>query len=286
MLDEAIKIKKEIKVLEDRKEKENESLNRILGAINSAKGELSDLEREIKLQQRIAKDAAETAEVYIEKRKEYENIIDKQFEVVKLKTKEVASLETEVDALKEEKNGLSLFVKETKDTAIAEVEAIKTEGTKNKEWIDHVISARQEELDRVVEKTKTEEARLESTIKARDNNIKILEQQADEIAKNKTLKEDLDKEVKGLNGKITDLNTSIETISHETIIVKGAKEVLESNIADLNKEIEDLEKEKAKSNEEYQKSTARIIALADREIALNQKEEYIKERYKEAGLRY
>ncbi len=103
----------------------------------------------------------------------------------------------------------------------------------------------------------------------------------------------LEKEILELTNEKSDLNDAIAGLSVQKTQLTNDNKVKQDILDDLNAKIaeaaaglSDAVTKKAKADADYLASAARLIAAADRDAALDQREAYIKAKFDSAGLPY
>ena len=213
-------------------------------------------------------------------------------ETVKLNV-EKASLESQINTLKEEAKLVSALNKSNNDI---EVDALKS-----------TIQVKQNELTEVLSKIKTESFNLVS-IKSEIATLK------EDLSKSQSYYDELSSKCDAKDGELDNLNEDYIAVSSALILAKQALKDTEisaeahidkkaqliieigdmqneitankNTIANLVNEITDIEAKKAEKEAEYKASESKIFELVRREEALGEREAYAKERFKVAGLEY
>lgn len=149
-----------------------------------------------------------------------------------------------------------------------------------------VIKLRERELESLKQQEVDAIAELNSAIESKNLKIASLDKENREleqkIADNKKVFDEIN-QLKNLSISLTDskinLEKEISTISEQLPALTSQKEEIE-------KAIETLKENKRLSDEEYQIAKKKIFAIADKEREVNEKEEYVKGKFDEAGLTY
>jgi chromosome segregation ATPase len=285
-MDEETKIKKEIFVLRERRTKENKALDDVLAAINNTRLELQDYERQVKFNKDLADRTQKTVDEYIARRKEYELILDTQNEKSKENSTEISKLEVEKEKLATDVAGLVVTYTEKEKIEQARIAKIAKDNAKEESKLQASVIALNDEIEVLRGQIEASEKILQENKQAKQVIAEDIKRLSDEITTKESLTTKLDEDIAGKEAQIANLEkTEADLKAANGLLIKSQGDLNDVSTA-LKGEIKELEAKKATADAEYEAAAPRLFAIAEKEAELKQKEEYIKEKFKEAGVNY
>lgn len=281
----------------DALQKENKRLlnsnAQISDSINSGKLEiesLNDFKKEVELGIQILK--AQNEEMNSLAISVDSELVEKNAKLTEL-NKQIEAAESKYFVVNKEATQLKITKEEehykTMTSYLDEVESKKLEIERLYSRIDELKSnITAIELDRETIKQRSIEAIavLESTINEKNFAIKALDKEnqalEEKIVKNREIFDEINK-LKNLSISLTNSKINLEK---EISDIAEQLPVLTLQKEEIEKEIETLKKDKRLSEEEYQIAKKKVFAIADKEREINEKEEYVRGKFNEAGLTY
>lgn len=281
----------------DALQKENKRLlnsnAQISDSINSGKLEiesLNDFKKEVELGIQILK--AQNEEMNSLAISVDSELVEKNAKLTEL-NKQIEAAESKYFVVNKEATQLKITKEEehykTMTSYLDEVESKKLEIERLYSRIDELKSnITVIELDRETIKQKNIEAItvLESTINEKNFAIKALDKEnqalEEKIVKNREIFDEINK-LKNLSISLTNSKINLEK---EISDIAEQLPVLTLQKEEIEKAIETLKEDKRLSEEEYQIAKKKVFAIADKEREINEKEEYVRGKFNEAGLTY
>jgi cancer susceptibility candidate protein 1 len=268
----------------------NKSLENINASLQGAEGQYVTRTKEIAaMETRLAENESVIAESD-RIRRGNEAIIEAQTAEMKRNSDDVHTLQNNKTVLQADISSLE----ETK-TEREEAERVRvTDLIKNEtEGLRTKIDASNEELVITTKKIAT----LEKQKKELETEVNKLsasrESIASEIVRLKVEKDSITKENDDHSKELKDLQDEIAGLTPQRNALRDAvkdlttkSDALTSSIEDKKQGIKELEEQTAAKIAEYKVEENRLFAIAERELQVNQREDFIKEKYRLAGITY
>lgn len=273
-------------MLEKRRDALTASHSAELNALNETKAQLSDAERDLAgLGRRIETENGLVSE-YTGRREKLEGILHDQTETMRSNTTEIAAQEATVATLKAEK-------------AEFEAEAGVREA-KERARIDALLEGERLELKKVQKTRADEEAELtrirgDYNQTARDYRALVDKETAtkDRIASLETELGAVRDQVNSTRAekvqaeeRVAALQTERESLNNELAALQGQIQAKNDELVALRDEKKRLESEVAALSAQYEVEKTKLFIIAERERKVAAKEDFIKEKYKQAGIEY
>ena len=263
-----------------------DELDAVLHAINSAKGEVQELNaQKTALENKIA-GLDKLLNDYSIRKNDLEKRLDEQNEtlkttsgLIKQKNERIQAIQVSLDTLESE------LAESISGAREREAEAIK-DLTKQKEVLNAELKVLNSDIEAgnlvitnlnvVIKDLKEEKSALSNDITALTAERNELSRQCEVLAG--TLKTE--------QGKVESLKTIIATLTTKQTSVEAEIARLEGLMPPLQEQIAKLQNEIVQMTGEYESAKGRLFNIARREEHVNNQEEYIIEQFKLAGVPY
>lgn len=285
MAEEKTQLAHDIKVLVKQKQEADEALTRVLNATNTAKLEQERIDAELIDLKRRREEALRATEEMEQRRRNNETVIETQDVEI---GRQVEKLETLTKKNKDAATDAAAFEAGAKDREERERKRIA-------DMLEPEFAPLRKELADIRKERDEAEAGKKDAEKARDTAKDELNTLTASIEANKSILADLEAK---REAKERELLKVTKELGETTTALTTQRDDLQARKAELTKELEDmtdrktslqkeLEAEQAKVDAkiaEYKKEEKRVFAVADREVKLNQRIAFIREKYERAGI--
>lgn len=284
MAGEVNALQKEIETLGKRKEEAKAELDRELVAINQAKAEKEEIERELSLLEgKVADNQARVDEVS-EKRVEQERLLEELDGKVRERTGAVEGIEARIELLKSDEASYhgKAAVRESEEKArieklledeITKLAAAKQEQAEYRAEYERI----KKDYDKTVGDYKdlvAEEARVADRIRALREEDTLLRTRLDTLSNER---KSIEESITAFQAQYDDLETRRDAIKAE---ITAKQDELTALVADTEKARTDL----AEAVKEYDEQKTKLFLISQREKTYASRVAQLEQRYKEAGI--
>lgn len=281
---------KELRELERQIDEARGQLSRNLNAINEAKAEMQEVEQErVNLGRKIEEDQRRAAE-YEGRRVELETRLHELTEQIRDDQRLVSELETSVAALRKEEED---FRAARPEREAAERERLADLFAAERADLDRVRAVKEVEQDMrdaAIEERRTIERDLEGLqerMNERTAELAALSRELAELSEEGAKKRAAhEREVATMNDTINSLSESVKTLTSQAAELDTAIAAKTAEAAGLDARIRELNAQAAEARKQYDLEKGKLFGIAERERRLTQKEEYIRQKYKDAGIEF